>query len=124
MQCRATRVIPSIRDNAYSERLAILDIPSMNYRQNRGDLILMYKIVNNYFNSDFSNAITFSTTTTRGHQFKLFKHHTRLQICSNFLNRIINDWNSLPSDVVNARSINSFKSLLDDFLIDSKFIFV
>ena len=97
----------------------------MNYRQNRGDLILMYKIVNNYFNSDFSNVITFSTTTTRGHQFKLFKHHTRLQTCSNFhFNRITNDWNNLPSDVVNARSINSFKSLLDNFLIASKFIFV
>jgi len=58
--------------------------------------------------------------TTRGHQFKLFKHHTRLQIFSNFyFNRIINDWNSLPSNVVNTKSVNSFKSLLDNFLIDS-----
>ena len=88
----------------------------MYYRQKRGDLILMYKIVNNYFNPDFSNAITFSTTSTRGHHFKLFKHHTRLQICSNFyFNRIINDWNNLSSDIVSARSINSFKSLLDNF---------
>ena len=80
----------------------------------------MYKIVKNYFNSDFSNAITFSTSTTR---VKLFKHHTRLQICSNFyFNRIINDWNNLPSNAVNARSIHSFKSLLNNFLIDSIFV--
>jgi len=125
VQRRATRLIPSIKDNAYPERLAILDLPSMYYRQKRGDLILMYKIVNNYFNSDFSNAITFSTTSTRGHHFKLFKHHTRLQICSNFyFNRIINDWNNLSSDIVSARSINSFKSLLDNFCTNLKFTFV
>ena len=32
-----------------------------------------------------------------------------------YFNRIINDWNRFLSDVVNARSINSFKSLLDNF---------
>jgi len=53
IQCRATHLIPSIRINSYSDRLTILDLPSMHYRQVRGDLILMYKIVNNYFNSDF-----------------------------------------------------------------------
>jgi len=34
---------------------------------------LCIEIVNNSFNSDFSNVITFSTTSTRGHHFKLFK---------------------------------------------------
>jgi len=28
---RATRLVPSIRSNTYSERLAMLDLPSMNY---------------------------------------------------------------------------------------------
>jgi len=51
--------------------LEIIPIPrnfklSMCYRQKRGELIFMYKIVNNYFNSNFSNAITFSTMLTRG----------------------------------------------------------
>jgi len=125
VQRRATRLIPSIRENTYSERLSFLDLPSMNYRQNRGDLILMYKIIHNYFNSDFSTSITFSTSATRGHQFKIFKHRTRLQISSNFyFNRIVSNWNSLPPEVVNAGSINTFKSLLDNFLIDSKFTFV
>ena len=40
------------------------------------------------------------------------------------LPRIINDWNNLSQDVVNARPINSFKSLLDNFLTDSRFIFL
>jgi len=82
----------------------MLDLPSMNYRQKRGDLILLYKIINNYFNSDFPNMITFSsTTTTRSHSFKLYKQQSRLQIRSNFyFNRIINDWSNLSQEVVNA----------------------
>ena len=30
-----------------------------------------------------------------------------------FNNRIVNDWNALPKDVVEAKSINSFKARLD-----------
>ena len=55
VQHRATRLVPSIRNSTYSERLAMLDLPSMNYRQKQGHLILLYKIINNYFDSDFSN---------------------------------------------------------------------
>jgi len=77
--------------------------------------MLMYKIVNNYFNLDFSDLFTFSTSTTRGHNFKFFKYHSRLKLCSNFyFNRIINNWNALPLEVINTRSINSFRSLLDN----------
>ena len=68
---------------------------------------------------------TYSRCITRGHQFKLFKEHSRLLCRSNYLmNRVTNDWNSLPNYVVNASSINAFKSLLDRYLIDLKFIFV
>jgi len=89
-------------------------------------MILLYKIINNYFNSDFSTLYTYSNTTvTRGHQFKLFKHHSRLNFRSKyFFNRLINDWNALPAFVVNANSVNSFKSLLDNHLVDFSFTFV
>jgi len=86
IQCRATCLILFVRNNSYSERLAILDLPSMYYRQIRGDIILMYKIVNNYFNSDFSHFQ--QAYATRGHNFKLFKYHSRLQLCMNFLTEL------------------------------------
>ena len=60
-----------------------------------------------------------------GHQFKLFKQHSRLLCRSNyFMNRVINDWNSLPTSVVESTSINTFKSLLDNYLLDFRFTFV
>ena len=89
------------------------------------DLIMLYKILNGYFNSDFSNLYTFSTTSTRWHHFKLFKYRSRWLCRSNyFFSKIINDWNQLPATIVNSNSLNCFKSLLDNYLIDCRFIFV
>ena len=86
-------------------------------------MILLYKVLNNHFNSDFSSLYTYSTTkTTRGHQFKLFKYRSRLNCRSNyFFNRVINDWNNLPDTVVNAIVA---KYLIDSYLYVSRFIFV
>ena len=40
------------------------------------------------------------------------------------MNGVINDWNSLPTSVVESTSINTFKSLLDNYLLDFRFTFV
>ena len=79
VQRRATHLFPHLHDKSYAERLTLLSLPSLQYRRLRGDLIFLYKVLNNYFTSDFSDLYTYSTITfTRGHQFKLFKNHTRL----------------------------------------------
>ena len=110
IQRRATRLLPSLRDKLYEERPAVLQLPSLAHRRHRGDMILLYKIINNYFNSDFSTLYTYSDTTiTRGHQFKLFKCHSRLNCQSKyFFNTLINDRNALPAVVVNINSVNNF----------------
>ena len=68
----------------------------------------MYKIIHGLTGIDrsiFTLRDTFPTT--RGHQYKLFKH----PVCYN--TRVVNMWNALPSDTVEAPLINTFKSLLD-----------
>ena len=40
------------------------------------------------------------------------------------MNRVINDWNSLPTSVVESTSINTFKLLLDNYFLDFRFTFV
>jgi len=42
---RATKIVPSIRDLPYRERLQQLKLPSLGYKRNRGDMIQMYKIL-------------------------------------------------------------------------------
>ena len=49
VQHRATKMLLPIRDKPYGERLSILQLPSLAYRRLRGDMILLYKILNNYF---------------------------------------------------------------------------
>ncbi len=77
----------------------------------RGDLIQMYKIVHNIDKVDKSNRFQIITNQVRGHCFKYFKEITRQQHRENFFyNRTANLWNALPSDIVQAPTVNSFKA--------------
>ena len=50
----------------------------------------------------------------RGHGLKLKKQNYKTNTRQLFLpNRVFNVWNSLPSDVITAPSVNSFKNRLD-----------
>ena len=53
---------------------------------------------------------------TRGHSFKLYKKRSRLMVRANcFSNPVVDTWNSLTEDIVNAPSLNAFKSRLNRF---------
>ena len=43
---------------------------------------------------------------------------------SPFYQRIINDWNSLPNDVVTSPNVLTFKSKLDNFMYNQRFSFI
>ena len=54
------------------------------------------------------------TRASRGHNWKIFKPQHTLDVRKHtFSVRIINDWNSLSAEVVNAESLNIFKNKLD-----------
>ena len=125
VQRRATKLVPSLRNESYIDRLTVLNLPSLLYRYRRGDLIFLFKLLNGYFELDYSNFFTLSHNThTRGHSFKLSKppaHH--LCRVNFFGTRVINDWNNLTSDIVENSSLNSFKSAVDNYFYDFKFMF-
>ena len=53
-------------------------------------------------------------TSTRGHEKKLKKKHCKLNICKySFANRIIDTRNSLPNEVIAAKTVKQFKTSLD-----------
>ena len=62
MQHRATRCLPDLADNSYDERLCALQLPSLHYQRLEG--ICIYKIVNNYFSSDFDACFTYANKVT------------------------------------------------------------
>jgi len=50
----------------------------------------------------------------RGHEKKLSKDRSRLDTRKFFYSqRVVNSWNSLPAEVVNAESVNGFKNAYD-----------
>ncbi len=52
----------------------------------------------------------------RGHSKKIYKRRARLDKRKYaFCNRVVNIWNGLPAEVVNAESVKSFERKLDKF---------
>ncbi|XP_076443961.1 uncharacterized protein LOC143282247 [Babylonia areolata] len=118
VQRRATRLLASMKDKPYPERLRALHLPSLEHRRLRGDMIEVYKYLHAFYNVDnpkFELADN-SRRDLRGNPFKLTKSRFRLDIRGNFFSyRVVAGWNSLPDSVVTAPSLNSFKTRLDKY---------
>ena len=118
VQRRFTKHIKGMSDLPYEERLSRIKLPSLEYRQLRGDLIQVYKIAHKFYDPSTTNSLfKFSDNQRlRGHNFKILKQRAnKSRYAKFFTNRIINSWNSLPMNVVNAKTIDSFKNLIDNF---------
>ena len=107
-------MVSSIRNLPYNKRLEALDLTTLIERRQRGDMIQLYKIFNGIDKLETSKTIAVQLNQTRGHRFKYQKEITKQVHRENFFfNRSANLWNSLPSEVVNAKTVNSFKAGLD-----------
>ena len=105
----------------YTVRLKLLNLTTLERRRKRGDLIETYKIITG--NEDIESESLFTVADNvyglRGHQPRLYKQPCRLNLRKNFFTqRVVNDWNGLPSYVVEAPSVSAFKNRLDEFLQD------
>ncbi len=116
VQRRATKQLPGLKDKSYEDRLKFLKLPTLQYRRIRGDMIEVFKIMNEYYDKDASVHLPQQVGITRGNDKKLSHRRCDKDIRKHFFtNRIVTMWNSLPNDLVNAPSINSFKNRLDAF---------
>ena len=116
VQRHFTKCIIGVKDIEYSERMRLLNLPSLEYRRLRGDLIETYKICNNIYDpATTSNLFVFNSyDKTRSNSLKLIKNSTNsTQFKHFFTNRVINLWNNLPEHVAKAESTNCFKNKID-----------
>ena len=125
VQRRATRLVKSIKHLSYSERLKTLGLPTLEYRRERADMIQVYKILHDIDKADRERLFQMAAyTSTRGHPLKLFKKRCRLNLRKNYFSqRVIDQWNRLPTNLVTAPSLNAFKSRLNKFWKDHPFKF-
>ena len=77
----------------------------------RGDLIETFKIVRGLSGIRFGDFFEYIPTNgTRGHDFRIQRCHSRLEIRAKFFtNR-----NKLPEKVVSCTNVDTFKKLLDE----------
>ena len=116
VQRKFTRHILEVKKLSYQERLRKLELPSLEYRRFRGDLIQAYKIAHEKYDKESTNSLLHFNPNPRlrGHCFKISKCYTNKKQYKHFFsNRIVNQWNSLPDDVVNSKTIDDFKNNID-----------
>ena len=69
---RATKVVISIKNFTYKDRLKRLKLPTLKYRRIRGDMIEVYKILTNKYDSGVNLYLEKQQNNiTRGHSLKL-----------------------------------------------------
>ncbi len=97
---------------SYEERLTELKFTSLEDGRVRGDMITTYKILRGIDRVDKGELFSTGETRTRGHRWKLSTQMGHRDIKNNFFFciRVVNRWNALSSDVVEADSIHSFNA--------------
>ncbi|VDI02538.1 Hypothetical predicted protein, partial [Mytilus galloprovincialis] len=114
VQMRATKLIPDIRHLSYEDRLKVLKLPSLTHRRRRGDMIQAFKILKGFEDISYERFFTVISTNTRGHNWKLAKPRCNTSFrLRHFSQRIINDWNNLPVEVISSKTVEAFKISID-----------
>ena len=110
-------MIPPLKDLRYTESLKALDLPSLEYRRRRGDMIMYCKIITAKVEINRDDLFTLNQHSSRGHRFKIqtTQRATKQVRCQSFAIRSVNDWNSFPVEVVKAKPVNEFKNSLDKY---------
>ena len=125
VQRRASSYVSGLQHLDYENRMRALGLPSLAYRRRRGDMIEMYKRVNGCYDEEFPWVkIDSNPKGLRGTQFKLVKERkTNAAKRNAFSVRAVNDWLSLPDQVVNAPSVNAFKARIDRHWDEFKYVY-
>ena len=123
VQKRALRMIPELNGLSYEEKLQHLNLFSLSKRRLRGDMIETFKIFQGIDNISSDIFFNLNKSNTRGHAYKLYKGPFKRQCRQHFYSqRVIDPWNKLPSEVVEARSLNMFKNKLDTYFIHNNIL--
>ena len=105
-----TKHITGMNNLEYEQRLMALKLPSLDYRRAYLQLYMVTMIMRLFV--PCSSCIHVSAGT-RGHPFKLHKKTVLTNPYAHFFllrQNFINNWNSLPSNIILAGTLNSLKS--------------
>ena len=119
VQMRAVRMVGGLRGTTYEEKLAELNLQSLEERRLEADLVLAFKIMHGVCKVKKDDwfqpvaAISQQRTRAAADLLRLAKPRSRLDLRSHFYTvRIIDTWNSLPYETRAAASVQVFRTAL------------
>ena len=124
VQRRAIMMVTNLRGRSYEERLAELEMVTLEKRRLRGDLIQAYKVLSGKDDVNASTWFNFPelkdgqvTTRAASGVLNVVRNEGRSDIRRNFWSvRVCDPWNHLPEEVKMQSTTNGFKNALDGFL--------
>src|ERR1044071_9603643 len=124
VQRRFIKRLSGLWDIPYITRLDMLKADTLELRRLKIHVTMYYKIINGYCDIPQSTFFNFRKSITRSngqalYQAKLNHNAERYY----FKNRAVTVWNDLPSNVVQAATVEQFKKLLNGINF-SKFLFL
>ena len=112
-------MISAIRTLPHENRLKKCKLMTLKNRRLRADLIEVYKIMSSFTDSPAERLFNLNTYPRPGrHKYTLIRGHSRLDVRHKFFSqRVIPYWNALPTEAVEASSINDFKGHIEKLVI-------
>merc|ERR1711980_84472 len=96
------------------ERLEKLEITTLEERRERGDAINMYRCLTRKQFIDKEDFVKLAEGRTRGRKLEIQKTKGKKDVKKySFLNRVVEIWNKLLPEVVEAKNIGDFKNKYD-----------
>ena len=106
----------------YNERLRKLKLPTLAYRRTRGDMIQVFKLImpikKGAYDRSLPNLLDLKSDLGirigKGHNKQLYKGNATKDIKKFGFNfRVCKLWNSLPQEVIDAKTVKAFEIALD-----------
>ena len=91
-----------------------MGLPTLQQRRERGDLLTIYRIMENMEVLDRQDLLIWDKRNTRGHKRKLKDNYRRNLKKNSFPHRVVDVWNNLDKTTVCAKTIHEFKTKLDN----------
>ena len=117
IQRRFTKRLPGMYEKTYRERLAALDLETLELRRLKTDLIFCYKLVHLLVDINAETFFTFASnhySQRRSHRLLMPRYRPNVRKWF-FAVRTVNVWNALSEDIVSAPSLAIFKTRLELF---------
>ena len=90
-------------------KIEMVPLESLEKRRKIADMVETYKFLTGKYKTNPLDLFSRPFRNLRGHSWELFKPAVRKEVSRNFFtNRVIENWNNLPAEVVNATSTKSF----------------